>query len=117
MENRRNRASTAGSDWKQSLRFFRPLAATDPEQTVEPLESRRCSPPPATRKLPFDFQQCYSCLTGSFEGGAASVCGMGSVGNRPGAAGEVSENLTVWGMLFRRNRTCAGSGALGASTP
>jgi hypothetical protein len=66
--------------------MFQAMGSHRPRADGGALEGGRCSQPPATRKPPFDFQQCYSCLTGSFAGGAASVCGMGSVGNRPQAA-------------------------------
>ena len=59
------------------------MRTPDPEPTVEVCESSHSPQPPPARKPPFDFQQCYSCLTGSFEGRAARVWGMGSVGYRP----------------------------------
>ena len=61
-------ADDPGFHCEQSFGSFTPLAAIDPEHTVEALEGRRCSQPPVTRKRPFNFQRCYSCLTGSFEG-------------------------------------------------
>ena len=86
-------------DHKRPLSFRGLLSATDPEQTVEALEGGRCSQPPVTRKLRFNFQRCYSCLMGSFEGGAASVCGMGSVGIRLSGDSQAAPPLLTfaWG--------------------
>ena len=69
-------SSGAGGRWLE-------IAAGDPEQTVEALESGCCSQPRATLKLPFDFQESCSCLTAALKEERPVCAGWG-----PSASGQ-----------------------------
>ena len=85
MENRRGRASTAASDRQQSFMSLGPLAATDPQPTVEALQSSQSPRSPRARKPPFNTRLCHSGGMGSFEGGAVAACRTAPGGSRPAA--------------------------------
>ncbi len=62
---------------------------------VGAFESGHSSQGPATGKLPFDSQECYSCVIGSFEAGAVAAYRMASGGSRPEAAGRGNDPNSI----------------------
>lgn len=113
MGNRRGRASTAGSDWKQSFRFFRPPAATDPLLSFDPLEVERQVTEYSRPSVRFftDSSSATAAVAGSVFVGRQSGGKLPLIGNRAGRSltGEPTHSTsTAIGSILKVGRQCDG---------